>query len=90
MPSRPDTSPSAVKQTLIDLGHAKTWAGPAASNFRLIVPLLLSQLGADGITESIRDAWRSYELSDAALNDAAKSAVEWAEHVLETYRRQPS
>lgn len=86
---RPDTSPSAVKQTLIDLGHPESWAGPVASDFKMIVPILLMQLGADGITENIREAWRSYELSDAALDAAAKTIVEWAEQVLETFRTHP-
>ena len=85
---RPDTSPSAVKQTLIDLGHPESWAGPVASDFRMIVPILLMQLGADGITENIKEAWDTYELSDAALNAAAQSVVEWAEHVLDVYRSQ--
>ena len=86
---RPDTCPSAVKQTLMDLGHPESWAGPVASDFRLIVPILLKQLGADEITGRIRDDWREYQLSDAALNAAAQSVVEWAESELDTFRKQP-
>ena len=78
---RPDTCPSAVKQTLIDVGHPESWAGPVASDFRMIVPILLTQLGADEITENIREAWGTYELSDATLNVAAQGVVEWAELV---------
>jgi len=55
----------------------------------MIVPILLMQLGADGIAEQVREAWRSYELSDAPLDAEAKTIIEWAEHVLETYRTQP-
>ena len=87
--SRPDTSPAAIKQVLIDLGHKESWAGPAVSDIRLMVPLLLSQLGTEQVVESLREAWKEYHLSDAWLPAVAKSAVDWAHQVLDTYR-QPS
>jgi hypothetical protein len=86
---RPDTCPSAVKQSLMDLGHPESWAGPVASDFRMIVPILLKQLGVDEITRRIRDDWKTYQLSDAALNAAVQSVVEWAESELDAFRKQP-
>ena len=86
---RPDTSPSAVKQTLVDLRHPESWAVPVASDFRMIVPILLTQLDEDEITERIREVWETYQLSDAVLNEAVQGAKEWAEQVLEIYSQQP-
>lgn len=86
--SRPDTSPAAIKQALMNLGHKESWAGPAVSDIRLIVPLLLSQLGTEKVVESIREAWKEYQLSDEWLTAVSKSAVQWAEYALDTYRQQ--
>ena len=86
---RPDTSPTAVKQTLIDLGHPASWAGPVASDFRIIVPLLLLHLGADEINTMIRDDLVTYQLSDAVIRESAQSLVQWAEQVMKTFGEQP-
>ena len=86
---RPDTCPSAVKLTLMNLGHPESWAGPVASDFRMIVPILLKRLGVDEITGRIRDDWRTCQLSDAALKAAVQGVVEWAEAELDVFRKQP-
>lgn len=85
---RPDTSPAAVKQTLMDLGHPESWAGPVASDFRIIVPLLLVRLGADEINRTIQPDLATYQLSNAVLRESAQSLVQWAEQVMKTFGEQ--
>jgi hypothetical protein len=86
--SRPDTSPEAVKAILAEK-HPLTWAGPAASDFRIIVPLLLATLSEDQIMELIAPSLETYHLSEAVLDESAKAARQWAEQVLATYGALP-
>lgn len=85
---RPDTSPEAVK-AILAANHPLTWAGPAASDFRIIVPLLLAALSKDQIMALIAPGLETYHLSESVLDESAKAARQWAEQVLATYGALP-
>ena len=88
MAKRPDTCASAFENVLVTLGYAPSMANAIASDYKLIVPVALRALGAEGIEKIMSDAQQEFDLhatSDWYKLDG-KACAAWAESELDRYR----
>ena len=90
MARRPDPCPSAFEQVLLKLDYAPSMANPIASDYKLIVPVVLKALGSDKIAAIMSQAQTEYGLNSSIewYKIDAKACIEWAEDVLKEYNQR--
>lgn len=90
MARRPDLSASAVEETLVTLGHARSMANAIGSDFKIIVPMVLKALGKERVATIMFQAQKDYGLNgeEGWCKLSGEAAVKWAEYVLASYSKQ--
>lgn len=85
MARRPDFfDREKLEAALREQGCSESWVDTVVSNFRLILPVLLKELGADGITDTMMREQSTYgrHSPDDVWRNIAKPLVSWATDVL--------
>ncbi|WP_162005408.1 hypothetical protein [Dictyobacter vulcani] len=62
-----------------------------AGDFKIIVPMILKELGIERVAKIIASSQKEYGLNDTWLTTTlSKAVVEWAQHELNKYKQSDS
>lgn len=85
MPRRPDIfNREKLEEALRAQGYSQSWVDTIVSNYRLILPVLLKEIGVDGIVGIMLREQSTYgrHTPEDAWHNIAKPLVAWATDVL--------